>query len=271
MKNAIAISRVPPAADAAVRHTLRLQAAMPFRRLRRSATLPELPMNHTVNSLALWANGVRVGPIDAYRVTASAESAPWHAAIAGCCLALAVTTAGFWLLRHRNVNTVAGRVGILVVIGCGSVGWVAGWLWQHSGTEAVVPARGVWNFAVELPWVWFAVLGGLLVVGFFQASPQRQRYIVRGLVGAAVGFTLWIIAGNREDLSFYTIRSFVTGKTAMSEIMEHPADPWVYWGLVTVFIGGGAALGALTAWLFRPRRGLAVVPVGPIAERVVAS
>jgi hypothetical protein len=61
-----------------------------------------------------------------------------------------------------------------------------------------------------------------------------------------------VIAANLENWQFYSIRTFVTGKSVMSEIVIHPADRWVVPVLLVVFISLGSALGILIARWFRP-------------------
>jgi len=46
-----------------------------------------------------------------------------------------------------------------------------------------------------------------------------------------------------EAWQFYTIRSTLTGETAMSRIVAHPADRWIVLGLFTSFVFGGAFAG----------------------------
>src|SRR5207237_584181 len=90
-------------------------------------------------------------PINRPVPTAGAGAAPWYAAVAGCCLAVAVVTGGFWLRRRRSLRGVRRRVAALVLAGCASVGWASGWLWAHAGREGPHPVGGVWNLAVDLP------------------------------------------------------------------------------------------------------------------------
>ena len=73
------------------------------------------------------------------------------------------------------------------------------------------------------------------------------RYFLAALAGAAVGYLGLFILANVEDWQYYTIRSLATGKTVMSEIVEHPADRWVAPVLFATFISIGSALGILTA------------------------
>jgi hypothetical protein len=73
------------------------------------------------------------------------------------------------------------------------------------------------------------------------------RYFLAAFVGGAVGYLGLFILANVEDWQFYTIRSLVTGKIVMSEIVEHPADGWVAPVLFVTFISIGSALGILTA------------------------
>jgi len=79
------------------------------------------------------------------------------------------------------------------------------------------------------------------------------RYILAGLGGAAAGYFVLVVAANLEDRHFYTLRSLVTGRAAMSEIVAHPADCWVIRVLLAVFVGGGAMAAILLA---RPSRQL---------------
>src|SRR5262249_50230051 len=61
-------------------------------------------------------------------------------------------------------------------------------------------------------------------------------YAVAAAVGSCIGYTACATAANLEDFQFYTIRSWATGKEAMSEIVEHPADRWIIIGLVSLFV-----------------------------------
>ncbi len=80
------------------------------------------------------------------------------------------------------------------------------------------------------------------------SRPRSWRTILYGLGGAFLGYVGLTILANLEDWQFYTIRSFVTGEIAMSEITQHPADRWVMFSLIFGFILGGAAVGF---WLAR--------------------
>jgi hypothetical protein len=71
-----------------------------------------------------------------------------------------------------------------------------------------------------------------------------------GFGGAFLGYVCLTIFANLEGWQFYTIRSLVTGETAMSRIIEHPADRWVVRSLFFVFVLGGAFVGM---WLARRR------------------
>jgi hypothetical protein len=74
-------------------------------------------------------------------------------------------------------------------------------------------------------------------------------YVGAAAFGVSGGFTAYFIAGNLEDWAFYAIRSRVTGKSVMSEIVDHPADKWVIPLLLILFPLTGGLLGVLTAWL----------------------
>jgi len=77
------------------------------------------------------------------------------------------------------------------------------------------------------------------------------RNAVYGFGGALVGYVSLVIFANLESWQFYTIRSAITGESAMSRIIAHPADPWIKLGLFAAFIGGGFAAGI---WLARRNR-----------------
>lgn len=65
-----------------------------------------------------------------------------------------------------------------------------------------------------------------------------MRTITGGLVGATLGYACLTVLANAEPWPYYTIRSFVTGETAMIQIVQHPADWWVraamYFGVPVV-------------------------------------
>jgi hypothetical protein len=71
------------------------------------------------------------------------------------------------------------------------------------------------------------------------------RNTLGGLTGAAIGYFALCIAANLENWQFYTLRSFVTGRTAMSQIVADPADRWVTPVLLVLFVSGAAVAGAL--------------------------
>ena len=81
-----------------------------------------------------------------------------------------------------------------------------------------------------------------------------SQYALSALAGAAVGYFCCVFAANLEDWQFYSIRSFVTGRTAMSEIVAHPADGWVFDVIWTLFVAGGATVGVLVAQQFQSGR-----------------
>lgn len=55
-----------------------------------------------------------------------------------------------------------------------------------------------------------------------------------------LGYLCLTALANCENFQFYTIRSIVTGRRAMSEIVDHPADRFVVPILFAVFVVGGA-------------------------------
>jgi hypothetical protein len=78
------------------------------------------------------------------------------------------------------------------------------------------------------------------------------RYLLSAFAGVIVGYMCLTLAANLEDWQFYTIRSLVTGKLVMSEIVAHPADRWVVPVLLAASVSLGAASGVLVAIRFRP-------------------
>lgn len=59
-----------------------------------------------------------------------------------------------------------------------------------------------------------------------------MRTILAGIVGGILGYLASTVAANLEDIPFYTLRKWATGRDAMSDIVFHPADEWVYRTLV---------------------------------------
>jgi hypothetical protein len=81
------------------------------------------------------------------------------------------------------------------------------------------------------------------------------RYSLAALGGALAGYLSLTVMANLETWQFYTLRSLVTGRTVMSEIVEQPIDRWVVPVLLVVSVGGGAVVGMLLARWSRPRAG----------------
>jgi hypothetical protein len=73
--------------------------------------------------------------------------------------------------------------------------------------------------------------------------PSGWATALHGFGGAFAGYAALTILANLEPWDFYTIRSALTGETAMSRIIEHPADRWIILGLFISFIFGGAFAG----------------------------
>ena len=67
-----------------------------------------------------------------------------------------------------------------------------------------------------------------------------MRSLYAALCGAALGYLACTVVANLEDFQFYTIRSWATGKTAMSDIVRHPADRWACMLMVLGPVVGGA-------------------------------
>ena len=78
-----------------------------------------------------------------------------------------------------------------------------------------------------------------------EQKSKHNRWKLFGftLVGAACGYVALTVFANLEDWQFYSIRSFVTGKESMSEIVQHPLDQWVMPFLLIAFVIAGALLG----------------------------
>jgi hypothetical protein len=72
------------------------------------------------------------------------------------------------------------------------------------------------------------------------------------LAGSAVGYACLSVIANLEDRPFYALRSFVTQRSAMSEIVTHPADRWIVPVLLAGSVSLGAASGVLIAKRSRP-------------------
>ncbi|MEQ8787000.1 MAG: hypothetical protein RIC55_11900 [Pirellulaceae bacterium] len=73
--------------------------------------------------------------------------------------------------------------------------------------------------------------------------PAAWRTVLYGLLGAVLGYFLLSFLAALEPWPLYTVRSLVTGVTAMSRITQHPADLWTIRSLVFTCVIVGAALG----------------------------
>ncbi len=82
-----------------------------------------------------------------------------------------------------------------------------------------------------------------------------MRYFLAGLAGACCGYFACTFAANLEKFQFLAIRQWVTGKTSVSEITNHPADKWIVPALVSFFSLVGAGLGMFILWRFQSWRG----------------
>ena len=78
-------------------------------------------------------------------------------------------------------------------------------------------------------------------------GPRWWPIVLFGFGGAFAGYVLLIVLANMEDWQFYTIRSTITGETAMSQIVQHRADRWIFLLLHILFVLGGAFAGIWTA------------------------
>lgn len=79
------------------------------------------------------------------------------------------------------------------------------------------------------------------------------RKAVAAIGGALVGYLCLTVMANLERWQFHSIRSWVTGKSAMSDIVAHPADQWVIPVLLVAFVCGGAACGVWIASQLKSR------------------
>ena len=68
--------------------------------------------------------------------------------------------------------------------------------------------------------------------------PQRLAAV---LIGAAVGYFLFFVIAGAEDWEFYTIHSLITGRPAMTPVMEQSGDLWIPSALCAMLVGVGAA------------------------------
>jgi hypothetical protein len=89
-------------------------------------------------------------------------------------------------------------------------------------------------------------------IGALMASFQQRklRYFFAAIVGGCVGYFAAFIAANLEDIQFYTIRRWVTGKSVLMEIVHHPADRWTTTIVVSLFVFTGASFAMLIVWRF---------------------
>ncbi len=95
------------------------------------------------------------------------------------------------------------------------------------------------------PW-----LSGLLFDERGDSVTRAFRLTRAGTGGTVAGYFVLTVAANLETWQFYRLRSWVTGRVVMSEIVAHPADRWVVPVLLALFVGGGAAAAVLlTGWL----------------------
>lgn len=74
------------------------------------------------------------------------------------------------------------------------------------------------------------------------------------VAGVTIGFVALFVYANSEDWVYYSARSFVTGRTAMSEIVDHPADFWVCLAIPAVFLTVGGVVGVAIASHVTPYR-----------------
>ena len=113
-----------------------------------------------------------LGP-PSYRVTTPADSAPYYSLVAGFCLGLAILLAVHWWVKHRTVRGRLGRLTLLVFAGCVSIGWFSAWIAHNAGRTDLIPLKGAWNYAVELPSAWLAVLVVLTGAGMIRFAIWR--------------------------------------------------------------------------------------------------
>ena len=84
------------------------------------------------------------------------------------------------------------------------------------------------------------------------AMPASLRYLAAGLTGGAIAYVYLVVAANLEDFQFYAIRSLVTGKSAMSEIVDHLVDRWIVPLLMVATVSFGTLSGVVIARWLRP-------------------
>ena len=76
-------------------------------------------------------------------------------------------------------------------------------------------------------------------------------YFVAVVFGAGNGFFVAIVVGNFENFAFYSVRSWVTGRTAMSDIVRHAADGWIIPAIYGLLVVTGAAVAIIAARLLQ--------------------
>src|SRR5262249_14675971 len=83
----------------------------------------------------------------------------------------------------------------------------------------------------------------------------KLGYFLGILIGTCGGYLAFVLAYNLEDWPFYRLRSWVTGKTAIAEIIEQPADDWITLVLLLLLILSGVTIGIFIARRIQQRTG----------------
>lgn len=75
------------------------------------------------------------------------------------------------------------------------------------------------------------------------AVRRPARTVLAAVAGGVCGYLACTVAANLEDFQFYTARRWATGESAMSRIVQHPADRWVTPAIVILFVSAGVLVG----------------------------
>lgn len=89
----------------------------------------------------------------------------------------------------------------------------------------------------------------------FSVQPQAllnpKHTLVFVVLGIILGQLTFILAGNVEAISFYTIRSFLSGKTVGHDIVMSPIDQYTLLLLDMLFSCAGGTLGVISLWFIQ--------------------
>jgi hypothetical protein len=84
-----------------------------------------------------------------------------------------------------------------------------------------------------------------------ETQMKLKSYVFAAIAGALFGYFACFVYANSEDVMYYSLRSYITGETALSKIVDHPADRWIGFIVLNLFLLCGASLGVLVRMIFR--------------------